>query len=218
MPSIVKIGFARTWRRLAPFYGALALIAAIWLSAGETAWAEPRPYKVDPEHFVVAFLVDHAGYSKVLGRFRQAEGTFMFDEAGEAISNIKITVKTASVFTDHDRRDDHLRSPDFLNASEFPEMTFTSTAVERTGERTAKVTGDLTLVGRTQPLTLDVRFNKAAEYPFGGGLFRKRPYVVGASARGSFKRSAFGINYGIDENFVGDEVELIIELEAQRQD
>jgi polyisoprenoid-binding protein YceI len=179
--------------------------------------AKPEKYEIDPEHFVVGFFAHHVGYSKVLGMFRRAAGEYVFDEATGALSNVRIVVDTASVFTNHPKRDDHLKSADFLNAAEFPKMTFTADAPRRTGERTFAIEGRLELLGRTNPVTLQATWNKSAEYPFSTSLFSGKQYRMGVSARGSFKRNAFGMKYGVDNGWVGDEVELIIEFEARRE-
>ena len=128
---------------------------------------------------------------------------------------MSIEVDTSSVFTNQRKRDDHLKGPDFLNSNEFPRMVFTADTARRTGERTFEIGGQLQLLGKSQPLTLQATWNKSAESPL-GGLGRK-PYVMGVSARGSFKRSAFGMNYAVSNGWVGDEVALIIEFEAVRQ-
>jgi polyisoprenoid-binding protein YceI len=179
--------------------------------------AAPREYKIDPEHASIGFLVSHIGYQDVLGMFREVAGSFRFDEETNSISDVTVTIKTASVFTNHEKRDEHLRKEEFLWTEKYPEMTFTMTSAQKTGERTGKLTGNLTLRGVTKPITLDVTLNKVGEYPFGGGLFAKPNYVAGMSARGSFKRSEWGVMYGTDNGWVGDEVQLIIELEGIRQ-
>ena len=128
-----------------------------------------------------------------------------------------MVIETESVFSNHRKRDEHLRSADFLNSKEFPRMIFRAKGAERTGERTYTVKGDLELLGKTNPVTLLATWNKSAQYPFGGGLLGEKPYVMGVSARGSFRRSAFGMNYAVDNGWVGDDIELIIEFEAIRQ-
>jgi polyisoprenoid-binding protein YceI len=130
------------------------------------------------------------------------------------LTDVQIEVETGSVFTNHRKRDDHLKGPDFLNSGEFPRMTFTAAEAKRTGDKTFQVNGNLELLGRSVPMTLQATVNKIGQYEL--GTFRK-PYVMGVSARGSFKRSAHGMNYGLDNNWVGDEVSLIIEFEAQRR-
>jgi len=187
------------------------------LAATASVQAEPRDYVIDPEHLAVGFLVQHIGYAKVLGMFRKAEGSYRFDEQSAAMSDLRVAVDTGSVFSNHKKRDEHLRSADFLNSKEFPQMVFTAAGARRSGERSFTIDGQLQLLGKTQPLTLEATWNKSGEYPFGGGLLGGNPYVMGVSARGSFKRSAYGMNYAVDNGWVGDDVELIIEFEARRQ-
>ncbi len=179
--------------------------------------AQPARYEIDPDHLSIGFLVDHVGYSKVLGMFRKAEGSYVFDEETGELSDLRVIVDTASVFTNHQKRDEHLKSADFLNSAEFPRMTFAAAGARRTGEREYLIDGDLEILGKRQPVTLQATWNKSGEYPFGGGLLGGKPWVMGVSARGSFKRSAFGMTYSVDNGWVGDEVELIIEFEARRK-
>ncbi|MDP2016287.1 YceI family protein [Hydrogenophaga sp.] len=194
-------------------WAALAGSGQLLMSA--PAQAQATRYELDPDHITVAFLVDHVGYAKVLGLFRSARGSYRFDEAGAALSEVRIEVETASVFTNQRKRDDHLKGPDFLNSGEFPKMVFTASSAKRTGDRTFEIGGQLELLGKSQPLTLQATWNKSAESPLGGPL--RKPYVMGVSARGSFKRSAYGMTYAVSNGWVGDEVPLIIEFEAVRQ-
>lgn len=193
--------------------------AALALGAGLLgalpAHAQAQRYEIDPEHLTVAFLVDHIGYAKVLGLFRAAKGSYRFDEATATLSDVRIEVDTASVFSNQRKRDDHLKGPDFLNSSEFPRMVFTAGSARRTADRQFEIAGQLELLGKSLPLTLQATWNKSAESPIGG--IGRKPYVMGVSARGSFKRSAYGMNYAVANGWVGDTVDLIIELEAVRQ-
>ncbi len=177
---------------------------------------EPARYEIDPEHLSVGFLVDHIGYQKVLGMFRKASGSYTFDERTGELTDVRVEIDTASVFSNHKKRDDHLRSADFLNSAEFPRMVFTAGGASRRGEREYAIQGQLELLGTTQPVTLEATWNKSAEYPIGGG-FGGKPWVMGVSARGSFRRSEFGMSYAVDNGWVGDDVHLIIEFEARRQ-
>ena len=204
---------SRTIRILSAGVFSLFMLAASSLPS----IAAPRDYQIDPEHASFGFLVSHISYQNVLGMFREVAGSFRFDEETQTISDVTVTVKTASVFTNHEKRDEHLRKEEFLWTDKYPEMTFTMTSAQRTGQRTGKLTGNLTLRGVTKPITLDVTLNKVGEYPFGGGLFAKPNYVAGISARGTFRRSEWGVLYGTDNGWVGDEVQLIIELEGIRQ-
>jgi polyisoprenoid-binding protein YceI len=196
------------------------LMLALWLGAGWAvpgARAEAQSYEIDPDHLSVGFLVEHIGYSKVLGMFRKASGSFTFDEATGELSDVLVTIDTESVFSNHRKRDEHLRSADFLNSAEFPQMVFRAGPTRPVEGRRYRIEGELELLGQSRPLTLEATWNKSGEYPFGGGVFGGKPYVMGVSARGSFLRSAYGMTYSVDNGWVGDEVELIIELEAQRQ-
>ena len=188
------------------------LCAAFLLTlAAASARAEPARYELDPEHLTVGFLVDHIGYAKVLGLFRAARGSYSFDEATAALSQVRIEIDTQSVFSNYAKRDQHLKSADFLNSAEFPRMVFTAAGAKRTGERTFEIAGQLELLGRSQPLTLNATWNKSGTSPI------DKYYIMGVSARGSFKRSAYGMRYGVDNGWVGDEVALIIEFEARRK-
>ncbi len=204
------------WRRRAAKLCSTALLYGFAsLALAPPASAQPARYELDPDHLTVAFLVDHIGYAKTLGLFRAARGSYRFDEATATLSAVRIEVETASVFSNQRKRDEHLKGPDFLNSAEFPRMVFTADAARRTGERSFEIAGRLELLGRTQPLTLQATWNKSAESPIGGP--GGKPYVMGVSARGSFKRSAYGMNYAVANGWVGDEVALIIEFEAIRK-
>jgi polyisoprenoid-binding protein YceI len=190
--------------------GSLALGATLVCSS--PTYADAARYTLDPEHLIVAFLVEHVGYAKVLGQFAEAEGSYVFDEATGELSDLRVVVDTASVSTNHRARDEHLRSPELLNSEAFPQMVFSAGGARRTGERVFEVEGELQLLGLAQPLTLTATWNKSSEYPFGDDR-----YVMGVSARGRFKRSAYGMTYAVANGWVGDEVEILIEFEAPRR-
>ncbi len=192
----------------------MALVAVLVGSlTAATAQAASARYEIDPDHFSVGFLVHHIGYADTLGMFLEGGGSFTFDETAPAVSDIEVTIRADSVFTNHDRRDKHVKGSDFLNVDDHPEIRFIGREARPTGENTGEVTGDLTILGVTRPITLQVTKNKIGEYPFGAGP----PYVVGVSVRGTVKRSEFGMTYAVENGWVGDEVELIIEFEAIRQ-
>ncbi len=196
-----------------PVLGSLTMSLCLGLALATTnAWAEAKRYEIDPDHLGIGFLVEHVGYSKVLGMFLAASGSFTFDETTGELSDLVVSIDTESVFSNHKARDEHLRSPDFLNSAEFPEMVFRAASAKPVEGQRYRIDGELELLGQSRPVTLDATWNKSGEYPFGGN-----PYVMGVSARGSFLRSAFGMTYSVDNGWVGDEVELIIEFEARRQ-
>lgn len=197
--------------------------AIVWVcitSASQTFFtgsvhAQPARYELDPEHTTVAFLVDHIGYAKVLGMFRAVQGSYRFDETAITLTEVRIDVDTASVFSNLRKRDDHLKGPDFLNSAQFPKMSFVSSGAQRTGDRTFDIVGELELLGKKLPMTLQATWNKSATSPI--GPLGRKPYLMGVSARGSFKRSAFGMTYAVANGWVGDEIPLIIEFEAIRK-
>jgi polyisoprenoid-binding protein YceI len=194
-----------------------ARAAVSWLlltlaAAPASTFAAEARYTIDPEHVTVGFLVSHLGFARVLGIFGAVEGSFSFDEVAGTLSDISVAVDTASVTTHHEERDDHLRSGDFLDSRHFPQMRFTAATATRTGERTFEIVGELELHGQTHPLTLEATWNKSGDYPIG-----RKAYAIGVSARATLARSDFGITYGVDNGWVGDTVEVLIELEARRQ-
>jgi polyisoprenoid-binding protein YceI len=174
--------------------------------------AEPARYELDPAHTTIAFFVEHVGYAKTLGQFLRTSGGYTFDAATNSLSSLNVAVETESVDTHHEARDRHLRGGDFLDSAAHPTMTFSADGARRTGERTFVVTGELTLLGTTRPLTLQATLNKNAPDPIGD-----RADVMGVSARGSLKRSEFGMTYGVADSLVGDDVEIVIEIEARRR-
>lgn len=188
----------------AALFAATAVGAAI--SMGAPAFAAPVSYKIDPAHTAVAFIVNHVGFSNVIGRFNTVGGDVTFDKDAVEKSVVNVTIDTTSVDTNHAKRDEHLRSPDFFNAKEFPKMTFKSTKIEKTGDKTGKLHGDLTMLGVTKPVVLDVTFNKDGVSP------ASKLETAGFSARGTVKRTDFGMKYGAPA--IGDDIQLLIEVEA----
>lgn len=182
----------------------LAAAVALPLMAAPALAAET--FKIDETHTSIVFFVDHLGYSDTIGRFNEFAGSFDFDPDNVENSKIDFTINAASVDTNHEPRDDHLRSPDFLNVDEFPEITFSSTSVEKTGDNTGRVTGDMTMLGTTKPVTLDVTLNQMQPNPRSGVM------VAGFSARGQLNRSEFGMNFG--QGGIGDTLDLFIEVEG----
>lgn len=188
----------------------VALPAALAISTG--AMAEPRKFIVDDEHFSIVFEIMHIGYAPVMGMFREVEGQFVYDEETRELKSGQLVFQSDSVFTNHKKRDEHVRNEDFLNSEEYPEITYTVTGFETTGENTGKVTGDLEMLGQTRPVVLDVTLNKSAVYPFG-----HEEYTLGISASTTLKRSEWGMTYGIEQSMVGDEVTLRFGFEAIRE-
>lgn len=185
--------------------------AVLSLMLAGPAKAADEEYELDPEHTFVAFMVDHIGYANAIGMFREISGSFTFNPETQALSDLEVVIQTDSIYTANKRRDDHLRNPDFLNSREFPEMTFVMTSAQKISDTTGKIDGELTLLGQTRPLSLDVTLNKVGPYPFGNN------YVMGMSARGTVTRSEYGMMYAVENGWVGDDIHLMLEVEAIRQ-
>ncbi len=188
------------------------ILAAVGAGLPGTLKAEPATFEIDDEHFSIAFLVDHVGYANQLGQFLQAEGRFVYDEDANELHSGEVIIQADSVFTNHERRDNHLRDSDFLHADRHATIRFEATEWQPGNGRSGTLVGELTLLGETRPVELDVTLNKAAEYPFG-----HQRHTLGFSARASIERSEWGMTYGIDDGLVGDTVELIFEFEAIEQ-
>lgn len=176
--------------------------------------APAGPYTLDKAHSTLLFRVNHIGFSRYTASFKNFDATLELDPKNPETASVTATIDPRSLQIAAPPLGflDKLLGPQWLNASEHPEITFKSTAVGMTGENTARVAGDLTMRGVTQPVVLDVTFN---------GGYAGHPYDpnarIGFSARGSFSRSAFGVDYGVPEPGttmgVGDTVEVVIEAE-----
>jgi polyisoprenoid-binding protein YceI len=169
-------------------------------------------YRLEKPHASLIWRVKHMGLSNYTARFTDFDVSLDFDPANPAASTMKAIINPLSVRTDHptDAGWDKRLGEDFFKAQQFPQIVFTSTRIETTGQFTGKVTGELAFLGVTKPVTLDVTFNGAAPP---SALYGGRA-AVGFSARGVLKRSDFGLTrYAA---FVGDEVEIIIEAEFTR--
>ena len=178
-------------------------------------------YAMDLAHTSLNFRLSHMGLSNYTARFTKLDGKLGFDPANPADQTVSATIDAGSLQTNYpDAKTldfDALLEKEFLDAAKFPTITFKSTKVEPTGPRTAKVTGDLTLHGETHPVTLEATFNGGYK-PNGMDPMGAR---VGFSAKGTFKRSDFGIKYGLPAPGttmgVGDDVEVAIESEFTRK-
>lgn len=181
-----------------------AFLGAALLST--PAWAEAVKYDLDASHAQVVFGYNHFGYSTTWGMFSGFEGEIMFDEADPAASSVTVSMATNSMFTGWEKRFGHFMSPDFFGDNAESMITFTSTAIEVTGEDTALITGDLTLNGMTKPVTLDAKLNAKGDHPMQGKAW------LGFDATTTVKRSDFGL--GKFAPAVSDDVSIMISIEA----
>ena len=162
-------------------------------------------YTIDPSHTYPRFKINHLGFSTMEGRFDKTSGKITLDRAAKT-GSVDISTETTSVSTGFAKRDEHLRSPDFFNAAEFPSITFKSSAVKFKGDKPSSVEGNLTMAGVTRPLTLTIDAFNCGTHPM------NKKQVCGADASAQIKRSDFGMKYALPA--VGDDVKLVFEVEA----
>jgi polyisoprenoid-binding protein YceI len=162
-------------------------------------------YKIDPVHSAVIFRINHLDLANFYGRFKEPTGAVALDKEDPSKSSFTFIVKAENVDTANEKRDAHLKSPDFFNARQFPEITFKSTAVKASGDD-FEVTGDLTMHGVTKSIIVPLKKTGEAQTPMG--------YRTGWETQVDLKKSDYGIK-GVPG--VGDDVHLIIAFEAVKQ-
>lgn len=166
-------------------------------------------FVVEPYHTRILFAVNHMGFTTYYGDFTGASGSLTLAPKGGAATALTVSVPVASVSTTNAKLDGELKAPDWFDAAKYPAITFKSTKVTKTGAATAKVTGDLTLHGVTQPITLSVKFHGAGVNPL------DKAYTVGFDATGTLKRTAFGVSKYVP--LIGDEVQVTISGAFEKQ-
>lgn len=181
-----------------------ALAAALLVSA--PAFAAPEAFVLDPSHSQIVFSYNHLGYSTGYGMFGGIEGQIQFDAADPAASSVEVSFPVKSMLTGWQARFDHFMSPDFFDAADDEMVSFKSTGIEVTGDKTAKITGDLTLNGVTKSVVLDAVQNQYGEHPM------EKKMWTGFSATTTLLRSDYGL--GSFAPFISDEVALEISIEA----
>ncbi|MCX5725127.1 MAG: YceI family protein [Nitrospirae bacterium] len=186
----------------------LWLGAMVWLPA--LAQAEPARWNVDLDHSAIEFRVAHMVVSKTTGRFMDYAGFIDMDAEAGTVKAIEATIKTASVNTNHEKRDAHLRNADFFDVERYPTMTFKMKSYKKTPEGYTAL-GDLTLHGVTKEITLVGHYNGATKDPWGNTR-------AGFSAEGKLNRKDFGMvwNKTLDSGglVVGDEVQILLDIEC----
>jgi polyisoprenoid-binding protein YceI len=188
------------------------LCALIACAAPIAVMAAPQTYTIDSLHSFPNFTINHLGMTQIHGRFDRMTGKVVFDPAART-GSLEAKIATASVSTGDSKRtdgvrsrDEHLRSADFFNAAEFPEMVYKSTRMNFNGDVLESIDGTLTLLGVSKPLKLTVSTFKCGPHPF-----NKKP-MCGAYVEGVVKRSDFGMKYGVPG--ISDDVKLAIGVEA----
>ncbi len=187
----------------------------VLLCAGVFGWvsvtqAEMARYDVDPEHSMIEFRVAHMVISKTTGHFKDYTGFIEMDPDAQSVKTIEATVKTASVNTNHEKRDTHLRTADFFDVEKYPTMTYKLKQYQKNGDHYT-ATGDLTLRGVTKEVTLTGNFNGITKDPWGN-------VRAGFNAEGKLNRKDFGMvwNKALDSGglVVGDEVLIKLDIEC----
>lgn len=190
-----------------------AAMLAACATAGEQTFTEAASgtYKIEKTHAFLTWRISHNGLSNYTARFTDFDATIEFDPDNPVASSVTATINPLSVETDHptqrEKWNNEIATDNrFLNGDEFPAITFESTSIEQTGEFTGIISGNLTLLGVTQPVTLEATYNGTGNAPW----FGTRD-LIGFSAQGTIKRSDFGMTALLPN--IGDEVEIIIEAE-----
>lgn len=197
-PDIRCLALPAAWR------AGLAALALPGLF--QPAFAAPEKYVLDPGHSQILFSYNHLGFSTTWGMFAGFDGEIMYDRDAPENSSVAVSFPVGIMYTGWQKRFEHFMSPDFFKAGEKDMVSFTSTAIEVTGEKTGRITGDLTLNGITRPVVLDAKLNQEGNHPM-----LNKPWV-GFSATTMVKRNDFDL--GKFAPFVSDEVEIRISIEA----
>ena len=185
---------------------ALSLVALVALAAPAALAAET--FAIDPVHSAVLFKVNHLGVSNFYGRFQDVSGTYVLDADNPAASSFDVTINAESIDTHNEKRDQHLKSPDFFNAKQFPVLTMKSKSVKKTGDKTMRVTADLTIHGVTKEVSFDVTQVGAGKDPWGG-------YRSGFDASFTLKRGDYDIKFM--PGALGEDVTILVSVEGTRQ-
>ena len=186
-----------------------ALCAFALLFAGASQ-ASAAKYDVDAAHAFAVFKVMHLGIAPSYGMFVKVGGDLDFDPANPAASKLTINIDPGSVFTGNKKRDDHLKGPDFFDVKQFTEMKFVSTAWKKTGDNTFEVTGNMTMHGKSVPMTVNVTKTGEGKDPWGNDR-------VGMETTFELDRTAFGIVWGADNGALAKNVSAMISIEFIKQ-
>jgi polyisoprenoid-binding protein YceI len=200
-------------RRMMKWAAFAGLVGCLSGGVSATATAEMTKWNLDKDHTSLGFEVVHMVVSKTKGKFTEYSGTVEMDPEKQEFKTIEAVIQTASVTTDHQKRDDHLRSADFFDAKTFPTMTYKMKSYTKSGDQYTAI-GDFTLLGVTKELTLVGTFNGMAQDPWGNTR-------AGFTAEGTLNRKDFGMKFSklLDNGglMVGDEVKLKLEIEVIKE-
>lgn len=190
-----------------------AVIMSVALISG-IALPQASSWKVDQTHSNVTFTVSHMVIAQVSGRFKEFDVTMSHAREDFTDAVIQGTIKTASIETDNERRDNHLKSDDFFNVEQYPDMTFKSSSIEKTGKDTYRITGDLTIRDVTKPVVLDTRYFGMIEDPYGNTR-------AGFRATTTISRFEFGTKWNAAIKaggfVVGENVDITLQMQFIKQ-
>ncbi len=190
------------------FLTTVAMIASVsapalaQVASADASKVEAGVYNIEPEHSRITFGVSHMGFTNYYGEFRNASGMLTLDPKKPDSSSVDVKIPTGSVTVPNAKLKEELDGDQWLDAAKYPDITFKSTKVAKTGADTAKVTGEFTLHGVTKPLTLNVKFNGAGTNPL------DKSYTSGFEATGMIKRSDYGVKTYVP--LIGDDVDIMI--------
>jgi polyisoprenoid-binding protein YceI len=196
-------------RNLIRSFCAATLLALPFSVSADLSDVPSGEYTLDSTHGYITFTYSHLGFSNPRLGFNRFDTKLQLDSSNPENSTVEVTIDASSIDSRVAEFNEHLTGSDFFNTSEYPTITFKSTQVEATDENTFEVTGDLTILGKTKPVTLTTTINKAANHPM-----RDLP-TVGVSASAKLLRSEWGLGAYVPA--VSDEVELSIEVELLSQ-
>ncbi len=199
--------------RMMKWFMFIGVVCCLGLGVGAIAVAEMSKWNLDKDHTTLSFEAVHMVVSKTKGKFTEYSGTVEMDVEKQEFKTFEAVIQTASVTTDHQKRDDHLRSADFFDVKTFPTMTYKMKNYTKSGDQYTAI-GDFTLLGITKELTLVGTFNGVAQDPWGNTR-------AGFTAEGTLNRKDFGMKFSklLDNGglMVGDDVKLQLEIEVIKE-
>src|SRR5690606_10030796 len=197
------MNYQRTWKHL------LMAMAFVFVAAGITT--AQSTWKGDPAHSKVTFSITHMGISDILGLFQKFDVSISASRADFSDAVFQLTIDASSIDTEVQKRDDHLRSADFFDVEKFPSIAFTSKSIEKAGNNRYRLSGDLTMLGVTKPVTMDLWYRGTIENP------NSKVQTAGFQLTGTLKRSDFDIGAKFPEPMLSDEVRIQADGEFIKQ-
>lgn len=188
-----------------------ALAASILMCATASFANAADSYKIHEDHTWVTFSISHAGWANARGMFRNVSGDITFDKDDVTNSSVSVVIASQSLDTNSEQRDRDMGGVDFLNMAEFPEITFESTRIEQTGDRTAVIYGDMTMIGVSREVALDAVWNNEMALPWDATAIK-----TGFSATTTIDGVDFGMNKLVDFG-LGPVINVVIDAEALKQ-